>query len=633
MGRAYAAILIIVAVLTFAPVTLLSLRREASFEGKTVYYSSYGAKIKSIDPATCGDTTSAAAQGHVYESPYQYHYLKRPMQLEPQLAAALPHISDDGLVYTIPIKKGIRYCPNPCFGVDENGQPKTREVRAQDFVLAFKRIADYHIPSRLAWPFLSGRVKGLNEYREKTAQYKEGDFSRYDLDVPGVRALDDYTLRIELVEPYPQLTPCLEIDNFAPIPYELIDYYLAHEVDSLGRRREIPITQRTAEINKPEAMVGTGPYRLTRWERGNRMIYERNPVYDHGFYPTEGEPGDAEAGLLADAGKPLPFVDVLHYQYVAENLPAWMKFLSMQFDASGIPSDVFEVVITPDKQLTDAWKKKGIRLVKYTQPSVFWLAFNMDDPIVGASPALRQAMCLAFNVEDYIDVLFNGRACRALNILPESFPTHQLAGPGPYYHYDPGAAREKLAAARDQLRAHGRLTPDGKIPDITIDLAGRDEMYRRMGEFIQQQFTAIGLSVKIVLNDWPTLQEKVHNKNAQTYTMGWHADYIDAENFLQLFYTPNIEKGTNNTNYSNPEFDAMYERAKIMNPSPERTDLYVKMTRMISEDCPVLLLTEPEYFVLVYDWVSNYKRPPIGYGTMKYIRIDPVLRRKMGGRN
>jgi len=622
LGRFFIIAGAVVAGLVLAPVILLSLRHEDSYENKVVYHSSYGAKVRSIDPATCGDTTSAAVQGNVYEALFAYHYLKRPAELIAQLAESLGTISGDGLTFTVRIRKGINYGRNRCFGLEPDGQtPKTRAVRATDFVLAFKRIADFHIQTQLSWSFLSGRIKGLDEFRRKTEQYDEGDFGRYDLEVAGLRALDEHTLQIELTAPYPQLPHVLAMHTYAPVPREAIDYYLAAE----------PVETRTARITRIEQMTGTGPYVLTKWERGSRMVFERNEQYQHGFYPNDGSPGDEEAGLLADAGKALPFIDVLDFKCVLEDLPGWLRFLSRQSDVSGIPRDVFEGVITPERTLSDAWQRKGIRLETFDVPVVFWLVFNMEDPVLKASKSLRQAMCLGYNVEDYIEVLFNGRARRAVNVLPRSFPTHAAAGPGPYCRFDPKAAKAKLQAAKEELHAAGLLGANGEIPELTIDLAGRDESYRRMGEFTQQQFSVLALRVKIVLNDWPTLQQKVHNKQCQVYGMGWHADYPDGENFLQLFYSPNIEKGTNNSNYSDSEFDKLYEKAKVMQDSPERRRLYVRMIRRLSEDCPVLLLTEPKYFVLVYDWVGNYKRHPFGYGMIKYLQLDTKLRREMGG--
>ncbi|MFA7156027.1 MAG: ABC transporter substrate-binding protein, partial [Proteiniphilum sp.] len=181
------------------------------------------------------------------------------------------------------------------------------------------------------------------------------------------------------------------------------------------------------------------------------------------------------------------------------------------------------------------------------------------------------------------------------------------------------------------LESAGLIKP-GEPITLTLDMGGRDDMFRRMGEFARYYFRRIGIDLRIELNDWPTLQEKVHNKRVQMYSMGWHSDYPDPENFFQLFYTPNIARGTNNTNYSNEEFDHLYEKSSKMDPGPERTSIYARMTEIINEDCPQLLLTEPVSFVLVHPWVRNYRPHPIAYGTFKYRNIDHSMRSAKGGR-
>jgi ABC-type transport system substrate-binding protein len=100
---------------------------------------------------------------------------------------------------------------------------------------------------------------------------------------------------------------------------------------------------------------------------------------------------------------------------------------------------------------------------------------------------------------------------------------------------------------------------------------------------------------------------------------------------LQLFYSKNIDKGTNNSNYRNPEFDSLYEAIRVMPDSPRRLALYVRMIRLISEDCPLMPIYEPENFTLYYDWMLNIKQHPIGYGYLKYRRIDARLRHALGG--
>lgn len=620
---------------------------KPTYHNVSVLYDSYGAKIKSLDPATAGDTSSAALQGNFYESLYAYSYLKRPPQdnVVPQLAQALPEISPDGLTYTIRLKKGVLYHANPCFGVqtgpdgkvlmeDDGKTPryKTRELVADDFILAFKRIADYHVSTELSLAFIEDKIQGISEYRAKTQLYERGDFSRYTREtITGIKAPDPYTLQIRLTVPFPQLLFVLAINNYAPIPHEVIDYYLStHDVD--GLRAPLPLAQRSPIIHDYQACVGTGPYYLDTFIDGGRIILRRNPQFRPEYYPSEGDKGDKEAGLLDDAGKRLPFIDVVYQDYVAEANSSWMQFMTRQTDVSAIPMEVYRQVITPTKELDAEFTRKGIRLIKYGSPAVYWLTLNMQDPVLGKSKSLRQALNLGFNVEDFIRVLHNDRGSRAVNIVPTGFEGHDEAGPSPYAHFNQAQAKAKLEDARKELVAAKVIKPGDPIPTLKLDLGGTDEETRRIAEFTQQQFKAIGVNLKIELQTWPTLLAKMANKQCQIYSSGWHADYPDPENFLQLFYTPNIERGTNNSNYSDPEFDKLYQQAVVMPPSPQRRELYIKMIRMLNEDCPFLLQSEPVSFILVQPWVHNVKPHPIGYGFLRYWRLDEAQRQKAGGR-
>jgi len=628
----YVISLLVAAMLVLSPMLYLEGGSADEFKGKMVMWDTYGAAIKSVDPATCGDTTSSSIQGNIYEGLYCYHFLKRPPTVIPQLAEKMPKISRDGRTYTIKIKKGVYYHRNPCFGKDPTKKHKwaTRELQAKDFELAFKRIADRKITSPLGWALISEKIEGLDDFRKKTTFYKVGDFSRYNLKVKGIEALDKYTLRFRLKKPFPQFIYVLAMSIYAPIPSEAVDYWLGSEDDGSGGRKKIALSRRKTIFTEAEQVVGTGPYTFKTWKRKSKVVYVRNPEFRKDYYPTEGEPGDKKAGLLADAGKRVPFIDVVHLDFVEETYPAWMMFLTKKKDVTGIPKQTFESVITPGKELEKTWGKKGIYLKKYTSPAVYWFVFNMDDKVVGGSKALRQALCLAYDVENYIKVLHNGRGKRAVNILPSTFKGWKEAGPGPYYRMDVKAAKKKLAQAKKELAAAG-LLENGKIPELTLDMAGQDADAIQFADFAKQQFAKLGIKLRVIFNDWPTLQQKVHNKQIQIYTMGWHADYPDAENFLQLYYSPNIKKGTNNSNYSNPAFDKLYEKVKVMPDTPKRTKLYAKMVRMISEDCPVLLLSEPQAYVLFYKWMHNVKPHPVGYGFTKYRRIDTKLRKKMGG--
>ena len=591
---------------------------------RTILRQTFGSQIRSLDPATCGDTTSARFLAHFYEGLYDYHYLKRPVTLTPLLAAAMPKVSDDGLTYTIKIKKGLKYSRNPCFGWNENGKLPVRIVKAADFVLAIKRCADWHIGSGLGWAFLKGRIEGLDEWRKKTVPYAPRDLDRYDLPVAGLKAIDDLTLQIRLTGKYPQLVHVLALLNFAPVPREAMDFYFTGRWAKAIDRKLPPVFETSfGELQLP----GTGPYVLKVYAIGSPIIMVRNVDFRNQRYPTAGGADDKKAGLLDDAGKKAPFVDEIHWWYVASSKDAWEMFITGKVATTGISKDMVRKILTDKMKLRPEWKTKGIELVRYDSPSIFWLVFNMKDPVFSAGKSLRQAMCLAFDVEEYTKVLFDNRGVQATTFIPRSFAEHDLA-PSPHAKFDLTAAKKKIEQAKKELAAKG-LLENGRIPTIRLDMAVGDIETIRRAEFIKKQFARIGLTIKPVFNSWPELQKKIHEKQVQFHAMGWHADYPDAENFLQLYYSPNINRGTNNSNYSNPEYDRLYVRISTMQPSKERTRLIVEMLKILNEDCPVLLLTEPVNFTLRWKWLKNYKPHPFGYGYSRYLRIDAALQKKL----
>jgi oligopeptide transport system substrate-binding protein len=309
--------------------------------------------IKTIDSAVCGDSASGALLGQIYEGLLNYKYLEfdGPIPLlQPCLAEAMPTVSADRLTYTFKLKKGVKFHRNPCFGplktfddiqmINASGEKvpmtvyKTREMTAEDFVLAFKRQADPYNNCILVWPFLVNRIVGLDAWRTKArAQFEAGDFRRYDLPIEGVKAVDRYTLQITLIKPFPQFIYLFAIPNLAPTPREAVDYWLA----GLGGSpdRAIPVHDRKVEFKDAESSVGTGPYILKTFKRKDRWVIVRNPDYRFDPYPTKADSQFVKKGFLKDAGKAMPFIDKLVSVYTRQELPAWMLFLKGQRDAAG----------------------------------------------------------------------------------------------------------------------------------------------------------------------------------------------------------------------------------------------------------------------------------------------------------
>jgi ABC-type transport system substrate-binding protein len=120
----------------------------------------------------------------------------------------------------------------------------------------------------------------------------------------------------------------------------------------------------------------------------------------------------------------------------------------------------------------------------------------------------------------------------------------------------------------------------------------------------------------------------MNRRQAQMFQLGWVADYPDAENFLQLFYSKNESPGPNHVNYRNAEFDRLYEQVRVMQDSPERTVLYEQMSAIVVEDCPWIFQFQPLSFGVMHSWLKNYETHNFPYGMGKYRRIDDGIRSK-----
>ena len=550
-------------------------------------------RLTGLDPGDQRNVTALTIKSQIFEPLYQYHFLKRPYQLVPLLAEAMPEISSDKLIYTIKIKKGVYFQDDECF---RSG--KGREVNAQDFVFAIERIANIKNLSQ-NWSIFDDKIVGLDEFREYTKTCKRREDVDYSRGVEGLRTPDDYTLVVKLKRPWPQLlTYALSDTATAPVAKEAVDFY----------GRDI--------MSHP---VGTGPFRLKEWRRRSYIVLVRNPTFRGEAYPSEGEPGDAEAGYLDDAGKIMPFADKVVWTIIEEDQPRWFLFLQGKLDSSAIPKDNWSEVITGKSALTEEMKHRGIHLKTFLDPTTFFLGFNMQDPVLGNNKPLRLAISRAIDREKFIELFRNNRDVVAHGIIPPLIASYdsKIKEKG-YARYDPKEARSLLKEAE---KVHG-----GKLPTLKIGMPGTDTFFRQFGQFFKRQLEAVNLDVEVEYMDGPTYWEKLHTRSLQMFASGTGATLPDAQDLLQSFYSKYWAPGSNSFNYLNPEFDSLYEKIAVMFDSPERRELYRKMELIVLEDCPAAFLNHRVAYALHHDWYKNYKPNVFTQGLSKYRRIDMTKR-------
>jgi oligopeptide transport system substrate-binding protein len=545
------------------------------------------AKIKGMDPAFTDDLYSGTMSGTVHEPLLHYHYLKRPYELEPLLAEAMPEVSKDGLTYTFKLKKGVLFHDDPAF---EGG--KGREVTADDFVYSWKRLADGKLNSPQWWVF-DGKIAGLNEWHD--ASLKGGP--DYAKPVEGLQAADRYTFRVKLTKPSAQFIYFVAMTCASVVAREAVEKYGKEFINHA---------------------VGTGPFRLESIDGSSKVIFVRNPTYRKELYPAEGAPGDREAGLLADAGKPIPFVDKLVVNVITEDQPRWLNFLAGKLDISGIPKDNFSQVMAGPRELKAEFASKGLKLDITPSMDITHTSFNMKDPLVGKNKLLRQAMSLAFDEAKSLELFYNGRGIIAQGPIPPGIAGYDPSYKNPYRQFNVDKAKEFLAKAG---------FPGGKgLPPLEHPTLA-DSTNRQMDDFLTQSMAAIGIQVKHNPLSWPEFQAAVRQHRGHIWSYAWGADYPDAENFLGLFYSKNVSPGPNDSFYQNPEFDRLFEAALKLRDSPERTALYQKMRDIVVEDVPWIFHLHRLTYSLAHPWVHGYKYHELDHGRYRYVRVEAGARK------
>ena len=579
---------------------------------RLIGYTALGEDPRTLDPAQVSDTTSAEILCQIYDALYQNAYLDRPYRVVPALAADYPEkrifyedVQEKGMTrkaarmeYIFRLRDDIYFQDDPCF---PGG--KRRRVTANDVVYSIKRLADPAVKSTGYW-LVAGKIKGIDDFFKKAAATGKADYSQ---DVEGLKVIDERTLKIVLTEPLPTFIYVMSMPYTAPVAQEAVEYYNAPGRGGFARHP-----------------VGTGAYKLKLWKRQHRIVMERSAGFRKEYYPSTGAPGDREKGLLDDAGKELPFLDEVWYTIISTGQPVWLLFLQGYLDASGIPQEQFDRVVTKNLELSDNFVKKGISLEIASDLDIYYLAFNMRDPLLGKHKYLRQALSLAYDTDLYNQIFLNGRAINAQSPLPPGVFGYDPDLKNPYKTHDLARAKELLAKAGYP----GGIDPKtGNQLELTYDIGSESTRAREIATYDMRCFEALGIKMKLQVNTWAQHLERSHKGTFQMFSLGWIADYPDPENFLQLLYGPNAPPNPNSSAFADPEFDRLYERMKNMENSPERKVVIKRMVEIVIEECPWIFNVHSPSYVLRHSWVKNGKSHSISGYYRKYMRFDPEARR------
>jgi peptide/nickel transport system substrate-binding protein len=372
-------------------------------------------------------------------------------------------------------------------------------------------------------------------------------------------------------------------------------------------------------------------------------VLERNPEWygvrhpelqaPGAVYPATGDPDDAARGLLDPAyvGKPLPFIERVEFRLDKEDIPAFTKFLQGYYDASGIIEESFDRVVKGGG-LSPDMAALGMRLDKTVEPAVYYLGFNMDDPVVGAAAGdrgrkLRQAMSLVVDTAEYTRIFQNGRGIPAQSPLPPGLFGYEPDYRNPYRRVDVDRAKALL---REAGYPDGIDPKTGRPLHLTFDTPDTSARGWLRFRFFCDEWRQLGIDVEIAATTYNQFQDKVRRGAYQLFMWGWVADYPDPENFLFLLWSKmaRSQGGPNTANFADPEYDRRFLAMRDRANDDERMRL-VRELRAISErERPWIELFHPERYLLTQGWVHNVKPLGMSFSTLKYEDVDPGARRR-----
>ncbi len=543
-------------------------------------------RVAGVDPIHISGLASgmAAVASNIYEPLFQYHYLKRPYEVVPCLAAEMPQWSADGLSCRIRLKGDARFDDNPCFP-----EGRGRPVTAADVIFSWKRIADPRNASAF-WAHFEHHIIGLDEYRRALRE------NTPEPAVPGLHAVDAQTLEIRLTRPWPQLIQIFAHPATAVVPAEALQIYGADF------------------LRHP---VGTGPFRLRSWEPGTGVVLEKSPTFREEHYPTDGAPEDAAAGLLADSGKRLPQVDEVHFHVIETSEPAWLLFLQGRIDHLGVPTDHFDDVLDASWQLRPEWNQKGLCVDVFPSMFLRWIGFNMADPVIANNLPLRRAISLAMNRQEFNDLFLGGRCGLPGSLLPPGMKEHRPGLRDAWMTFDLERARAQRIEAE---KIHG-----GAIPPLTLRMGGTSPLVRQIGQLITRWLAEAGLELHVDHVDERAMNSSMREHPASMFFGdGYSMVHPDPTDLFRRFVSHGDDATANIFHYQNPRFDESYESLAAMPDSPERIKLCHQMEDHLLQDLPCIGFLTYNWVSVRHDWLTSFKPHAFSgpAGLIKYHRVD-----------
>lgn len=531
--------------------------------------------LRNLYPLNTIDAISYRIAGQIYEGLVKFS--QKDLSVVPCIAENW-QISEEKLIYTFKLRKGVFFHDDPCFAGG-----KGREVTAQDFKYCFDKLCESN-PNNSAFWIFKDKVKGANEYYESTVnkQAIEGGVS-------GVSVIDNNTLKIELLKPFASFLSMLGTPLTCIFPKEAVEKY--------------GVEMRTK-------CVGTGPFKMKEVKVGEVVILTKNEKY------WESD----------EFGNKLPYLDALKFTFFKEKTAELMEFRKGNLDmVFQLPSEMIDQVIEDLDKVDSAGAKSfdqqyNIQITPAL--SIQYYGFQHLSDIFN-NKLVRQAFNYSLDRNKIVEFTLKGEGVAAMyGFIPPAFKGYNVKNIKGFT-YDPDKARSLLAKAG---------YPNGKgFPEIQLQLNSGGTRNLHIAEAIQQMLTSnLNIKVKLDLLPLPQHVENLESGKALFWRSGWIADYPDPENFLNLLYSLNIPKEPegksyiNISRYASAEFDSVFKLALRTTDENERYKLYEIADQIAIDDAAVIPILYDEHIRLLHPYVKGLDANAMEYRDFRRVYIDKL---------
>lgn len=553
--------------------------------------------IDTLDPQQATTIPAQRVILAIFEGLYSWDYLNTPAGLMPVTATAAPEISDGGKTWRISLKPGIHFTDDPAF------HGKARELIADDYIYSMKRRLDPNL-SRGGDTVMTDLIVGARAVVD--AAKKPGAKFDYDRPIEGLRALGRYTIEIRL-----------NAINYPSVQIFLTAWAVAREV----------VEAAGGDIRT--RAVGTGPYRVREWKRGSKIVLEANPNYRTLRFPASSNPADAEL-VRSMRGRTLPQIGVIDISIIEEDTTLLLEFERGALDYVELRAEIANRLLAGDK-LKPEYAARGIVRHARLEPFLFFVDFNMIDPVVGGMSndkiALRRAIAMGLNTQNLVDVVYAGQGQPANQMIPPGVSGHDPAAPLKSL-YDPAAAQALLDRFGYKNRdADGyRQTPDGKPLTVVLSLRAA-AISRETQTLWKRDMDAIGIRIDFRVAPF---QDFVKDLIAGKYQMSaaGFGGVPTGDGILELLDSRQ-PPFANQSRFKLAEYDQWVDRFLQTPTASEQIAAARRMNEMARAYMPLLPMIFRRENDFVQPWLLGF-RPQV-FGTYwQFMDIDLDRRKRAG---